>query len=129
MACACHGKLKQRVNTTKPEDQCTACARKHIKDAWTAWGEFTYQELNRDYVSGQIRAAINHLKYDHADFAMQLRDLAMVIQENKEPNTKYVKTQLDRFLFISRNLFYKDNPEIPQRLQVLKLKQQQITLK
>ena len=119
MACACHGKQKKVVNTTKPEDQCTTCARKHVKQAWSAWGQFTYQETNRDYVSGQLRMAINHLKYDHSDVALQLRELALVIQENKQPNIRYVKAQLDRFLAITRNLFYRDNPQATQRLEAL----------
>ena len=62
MACNCHGKNGVSVGRTSAYDQCTACARKHIKSAWSKWGEFTYEEDNRDYCSAQLRDAADHLE-------------------------------------------------------------------
>ena len=69
MACNCHGRNGVSVSRTSPYDQCTMCARKHVKAAWSKWGEFTYEEDNRDYVSAQLRDAADHLKYDHRETA------------------------------------------------------------
>jgi len=62
MACHCHGKKGESVLIAKPFDQCTACARKHVKNAWSKWNEFTYEDENRDYVSAQLRDAADHVR-------------------------------------------------------------------
>jgi len=116
MACSCHKKEAKSAFSTKPDDQCVFCARKHIKNAWTAWGEFCYEDLNRDYCSGQLRAAADHMKFDHYDLAIRCRDLAVMIEEVGDTSILAVKTQLDRILEDVRNLVYKEHPDIPRRL-------------
>ena len=44
MACNCHGKNGVSVGRTSAFDQCTTCARKHVKAAWSKWQEFTYED-------------------------------------------------------------------------------------
>ena len=119
MACNCHGKNGVSVGHTSAYDQCTACARKHIKSAWSKWGEFTYEEDNRDYVSAQLRDAADHLKYEHRETALKCRDLAMVIEENRDKEHGNIAAELDALRIESRKLFYADHPEAKRRLEAL----------
>ena len=120
MACNCHGKNGVSVGRTSAYDQCTACARKHIKSAWSKWGEFTYEEDNRDYCSAQLRDAADHLKYEHRETALKCRDLAMVIEENRDVEFGSIAAELNVLRTESRELFYADHPEAKRRLEVLK---------
>lgn len=120
MACNCHGKNGVSVGRTSAYDQCTACARKHIKAAWSKWGEFTYEEDNRDYCSAQLRDAADHLKYEHRETALKCRDLAMVIEENRDAEFGSIADALNALRIESRNLFYADHPEAKHRLEVLR---------
>ena len=120
MACSCHGKNGVSVGRTSAYDQCTACARKHIKASWSKWGEFTYEEDNRDYCSAQLRDAADHLKYEHRETALKCRDLAMVIEENRDAEFGSIAAELDALRTESRELFYADHPEAKHRLEVLK---------
>lgn len=120
MACNCHGKNGVSVGRTSAYDQCTACARKHIKSAWSKWGEFTYEEDNRDYCSAQLRDAADHLKYEHRETALRCRDLAMVIEENRDAEHSNIAAELNALRIESRELFYADHPEAKHRLEVLK---------
>lgn len=120
MGCGCHGKDGAKAEATRPYDQCTACARKHVKNAWSKWGEFCYEETNRDYVSAQLRDAADHLKYDHPETAMECRRLAMVIEENRDADKGDVAKALEELLEATRNLFYADHPEARERLEDLK---------
>ena len=119
MACRCHGKNGVSVERTSAYDQCTSCARKHIKSAWSKWGEFTYEEDNRDYCSAQLRDAADHLKYEHRETALKCRDLAMVIEENRDAGFGNIAVALDSLRIESRNLFYADHPEAKRRLEEL----------
>ena len=119
MACNCHGKNGVSVGRTSAYDQCTACARKHIKSAWSKWGEFTYEEDNRDYCSAQLRDAADHLKYEHRETALKCRDLAMVIEENRDAEYGNIAAELNALRIESRELFYADHPEAKHRLEVL----------
>ena len=120
MACNCHGKNGVSVGRPSAYDQCTACARKHIKSAWSKWGEFTYEEDNRDYCSAQLRDAADHLKYEHRETALKCRDLAMVIEENKDTEFSSIAAVLDALRIESRELFYADHPDAKHRLEILK---------
>lgn len=120
MSCNCHGKNGVTVRTAKPDDQCTMCARKHVKNAWSKWGEFTYEEDNRDYVSAQLRDAADHLKFTHRDIALKCRDLAMVIEENRDAEYGNIAADLDALKNETRELFYLDHPEAKLRLEKLK---------
>lgn len=116
MPCSCHGKKGESVKTARPYDQCTACARKHVKNAWGAWQEFTYEEDNRDYVSDQLRKAAEHLKIAHRDIALQCRDLAMAIEENRDKDYASIAEELDKLRTVTRGLFYADHPDARERL-------------
>ena len=120
MACKCHGKNGVSVERTSAYDQCTACARKHIKSAWSKWGEFTYEEDNRDYVSAQLRDAADHLKYEHRETALKCRDLAMAIEENRDAEYGNIAAELNALRIESRELFYADHPDVKLRLEDLK---------
>ncbi|MGN0872940.1 MAG: hypothetical protein ACI4UV_17290 [Victivallales bacterium] len=120
MACSCHGKMGARVRYAAPEDQCTMCARKHVKNAWSKWNEFTYEEDNRDYCSAQLRDAADHLKFDHRETALKLRDLAVAIEENRDKEYADVADELNKLREETRALFYTDHPEAEQRLADLK---------
>ena len=120
MGCGCHGKDRKSVTVTRPYDQCTACARKHVKNAWSKWGEFCYEEVNRDYVSAQLRDAADHLKYDHPGTAMKCRELAMYIEENRDEGRMATAERLEALLEDTRTLYYEDNPEAKERLEALK---------
>ena len=111
MACSCHGKKGEAVKAAKFDDQCTMCARKHVKNAWGAWGEFTYEEDNRDYVSDQLRKAADHLKFTHRETALRCRDLAVAIETNKERDYADFAAELDSLRVETRELFYADHPE------------------
>lgn len=118
-ACQCHGKNGVSVAQTSPFDQCTMCARKHVKSAWSKWGEFTYEEDNRDYVSAQLRDAADHLKFSHRETALKLRDLAVVIEENKDKEYGDISAAIDALRSETRELFYGDHPEAKARLEEL----------
>ena len=122
MACHCHGKKGESVLIAKPFDQCTACARKHVKNAWSKWNEFTYEDENRDYVSAQLRDAADHLKIEHRDTALKCRDLAIIIEENKDMENGCVQNRMNELLTETRMLFYQDHPDAEKRLDLIKMK-------
>lgn len=111
MACNCHGKHGISVTQAFPFDQCTACARKHVKAAWSKWNELSYEEDNRDYCSAQLRDAADHLKFEHRDIALELRDLALSIEEHAAP-IREIADKLDTLRIKTRDLFFQDHPEL-----------------
>jgi hypothetical protein len=117
MSCNCHGKNGVSVGRTSPYDQCSSCAKKHIVKAWSLWNEFTYLDDNRDTISGQLRLAVDHLMYDHRDTALKARNLAMLIEENRD---KEIGSQWQELLEAVRGHFYADNPRMAKRLNKLK---------
>ena len=119
MACNCHGKNGVSVGRTSAFDQCTTCARKHVKAAWSKWQEFTYEDDNRDYVSAQLRDAADHLKFSHRETALRLRDLAVVIEEVRDKEFGSIAQELEKLRIETRELFYKDSPEALRRLEEL----------
>ena len=120
MSCSCHGKQGEAVKVASPYDQCTACARKHIKNAWGAWQEFTYEEDNRDYVSDQLRKAADHLKYEHREIALLCRDLAVAIETNNDSEYGSIAEKLNDLRIAARELFYNDHPEAKKRLEEMR---------
>jgi hypothetical protein len=117
MACSCHGKDKNKVVTTKPTDQCTLCAHKHMDDALSLFIEFPYERVNRRVVVSFIRDAMRHLQYDHRDLALELRDLAIAIDEVKDAEYPGgIVTEIKRLADKCDELFLADNPEVMERL-------------
>lgn len=120
MPCGCHGSKGESVKVAKPYDQCVLCARKHVKNAWGAFHEFTYEDDNRDYISDQLRKAADHLKIIQRPTALKCRDLAMMIEENKDAPD--MAKQLDDLRNEARNLFYLEHEEAQERLKQLQSK-------
>ena len=92
MACNCHGRNGVSVGRTSAFDQCTTCARKHVKAAWSKWQEFTYEDDNRDYVSAQL------------------------IEEVRDKEFGSIAQELEELRIETRELFYRDYPEAKRRL-------------
>lgn len=115
MACHCHGKDGKSVIKTSAYDQCTTCARKHTKNAWSKWNEFTYEEDNREYVSAQLRDAADHLKFTYRDTALELRDLAVAIEEWKDDEYGDIAIKIDELRKKVLQIFLESHPEINER--------------
>ncbi len=122
MSCNCHGKNGISVSRTSPLDQCSACAKKHIVKAWNLFNEFTYTDDNRDVISGQLRLAADHMMYEHRETALLARDLAVIIEENRDAEITSEWTEL---LEAVRRNYSTDHPETGQRLADL-INQQEI---
>lgn len=117
MACNCHGKKGLSVRKTRPYDQCTTCAKKHIVKAWNLFNEFTYEDDNRDVITGQLRNAADHLMYEHRDLALDVRDLAVMIEENRDEE---ITGEWETILAGVRKAFYADHPDALERLEKLR---------
>ena len=117
MACNCHGKRGIAIRNTSPYDQCSTCAKKHIVKAWNLFNEFTYVDDNRDVITGQLRNAADHLKDAHRDLALQVRDLAVMLEENRDSD---IGTRWDDILSGVRAVFYTDHPDALERLNQLR---------
>lgn len=117
MACSCHGKEKIHTVKTLPTDQCTLCAHKHMDDALSLFWEFPYERVNRRVVVGFIRDAMRHLQRDHRDVALELRDLAIAIDEVRDDEYKDgVALEMERLANKCDELFLADNPDVIDRL-------------
>lgn len=117
MACSCHGKTKTRVLKTLPTDQCTLCAHKHMDDALSLFMEFPYERINRRMVVGFIRDAMRHLQVDHRDLALELRDLAIAIDEVRDAEYPAgIIAEIKRLADRCDEYFLEDNPEVSKRL-------------
>ena len=117
MSCNCHGKTGISVKRTSPYDQCTTCAKKHIVKAWQLFNEFSYLDDNRDTITGQLRLAVDHLMFDHRDIALQSRNLAILLEENRDAE---LTNEWQELLSAVRQAFYKDHPDAAERLEKLK---------
>ena len=118
MSCNCHGKSGVSVTRTSPFDQCSACAKKHVVKAWNLFNEFTYADDNRDVISGQLRLAADHLMYDHRDAALKARDLAILIEENRDSE---IGNSWNELLSAVRTAFNGGHPKITERLKQLEM--------
>lgn len=117
MSCSCHTKHRLVIEgAVKPDDQCTTCAAKHIEMARAAWCEFVYEEANRRWVAGHVRLAVEHLKYDHRETALKLRDLAVIIEDNKDADRWDVMLRLESALLEVMALQAADRPELAARM-------------
>ena len=119
MSCNCHGKSGISIKFISPYDQCTNCAKKHIIKAWQLFNEFNYLEDNRDTITGQLRLAVDHLMFEHQEIALQARELAILLEENRDIE---LTNEWQNLLSAIRNAFYKEHPQILQRLTKLQEK-------
>ena len=121
MPCKCHGKQGIAVNGKVPPDSpCTLCAYKHLNMALVAWGEFTYERDNRDWVAGHVRLAVEHIKSTHRETALKLRDLATSIEMAEDADHTDIAESLHQLKNTVRNLFDIDHPDVLERLDTLK---------
>lgn len=126
MACSCHSKQKKNILNVNPLDYCSNCASKHMNLAYQCWNQFQYEIVNRDYVSGQLRNAMNHLKDQHRQLAIKIRDLAIVIQECKDlQQVTPIKQQMKILVQEVRQIFFIDYPQVKRKLEEIKLKFQE----
>jgi len=121
MSCNCHGPNGTAVTRTSPFDQCSACAKKHVVKAWNLFNEFLYNADNRDTISGQLRLAADHLMYDHREAAVKARDLAIMIEENRDAA---ITTEWTDLLAAVREAFNSDHPDAAKRLAQLQIQQE-----
>lgn len=121
MSCSCHGENGRAVVRVSPFDQCTTCAKKHVVKAWSLWNEFLYNDDNRDAITGQLRLAVDHLMYDHKDIAVQARDLAVLIEENRDAE---IHEGWHALLSRIREAYNSDHPEAVERLEQLQKQQE-----
>ena len=103
MACSCHGDSKISTSNVRPYDQCMACARKHVVQAWQLWNEFEHELDNRDFCSAELRACASHCKYIERELAMESRNIAKAIEmfEDGEIASRIVnlKAKVEEALF------------------------------
>lgn len=118
MSCGCHGKSGVSVGRTSPYDQCTMCAKKHIVKAWSLFNEFTYTDDNRDAMTGQLRLAADHLMFDHVETARLARDLAILLEENRDAE---IGDRWDALLSAVRKDFNAEHPDAGDRINALRL--------
>lgn len=120
MACKCHGTTKNEVNgKVAANDQCTTCALKHIEMAAAAWGEFLYEEENRRWVAAHLRLAVEHLKIDHKQTAVEVRDVAVAIELANDKSRNDIRERLAEIHKEALELFKADNPDYCERLASL----------
>ena len=117
MSCDCHGRSGASVTRTSPYDQCTACAKKHIVKAWSLFNEFSYTEDHRDAMTGQLRLAVDHLMFEHPDTARLARDLAVMLEENRDAE---IGDRWEALLAAARKDYNDEHPEAGERLERLK---------
>ena len=84
-----------------------------------AWGEFTYEEDNRRWVSRHLRLAVEHLKFDHRDVALQCRAAATTIELAEDMDIHDVHDQLSTLYNRILELFKADHPDYLERLAKL----------
>ena len=118
MSCNCHGKSGIPVGRTSPYDQCTACAKKHVVKAWSLLNEFTYTDDNRDAMTGQLRLAADHLMYDHVKTARMARDLAVMLEGNRDAE---IGDRWNGLLAAFRKDFKAEHPDAGNRINALRL--------
>ena len=67
-----------------------------------------------------MRDAADHLKYEHRETALKCRDLAVVIEENRDAEFGDIAAALNGLRRETRELFYADHPEAAARLEALR---------
>lgn len=83
--------------------------------------EFPYMDDNdnRDAMTGQLRLAADHLMYDHVETARLARDLAVMLEENRDAE---IGDRWETLLAAVRNDFNGKLPDAVERLERLKEK-------
>lgn len=120
MPCSCHGAKGEVVQSrVLPDDPCTVCASKHINLAATAWGEFTYELDNREFVAGHLRLAAEHLKVNHKMLALDVRDAAIAIEMARDKHKAEIANRIKVLQAAVRVAFNLEHPDVFDRLDKL----------
>lgn len=81
MSCSCQKMPDSERTGVTPYSPCERCAKKHVVAAWAAWHELSHEADNRDYCSGNLRLAAEHLAGIDRSLAMRCRDVAVRIED------------------------------------------------
>ena len=106
-----------REEKIKPTEQCIACAQKHFDEAWIAFNECGYEDANRRFVRGSLRAVVLHTFREWKEIGRLARECALLVQ-SAEDDKAVSKMELLGGMIDKE--FYKANPEALQRLNTLK---------
>jgi hypothetical protein len=68
-------------------------------------------------MTGQLRLAADHLMFDHVETARLARDLAILLEENRDAE---IGDRWEALLAAVRNDFNGEHPETRERLERLK---------
>lgn len=109
----------QSEEKIKPTDQCIACAQKHFDEAWIAFNECGYEDANRRFVRGSLRAVVLHTFRDWKEIGRLARECALLVQSAEDDKAA---TKMELLGGMIDKEFYKANPEIKARLEALKEK-------
>jgi hypothetical protein len=91
-----------------------------MDDALSLFMEFPYERINRRVVVGFIRDAMRHLQRDHRELALDLRDLAIAIDEVRDDEYPAgIAAEIQRLAHKCDELFLADNPGVIDRLTAL----------
>ena len=116
--CGCHKTSKDALavleKLTGPMDQCIACAQKHMDQAWAAYFEYNYRNVNRRFIRAKLRAVVNHTYDRWPDIAKEARRLALLVQQGNDDD-KAVDSLSDHI----DKVFSEENPEVEERLNAL----------
>jgi len=107
----------QREEKIRPTDQCVSCAQKHFDEAFIAFSECGYEEANRRFVRGSLRAVVLHTFREWPEIGKLARECALLVQEARD---KEAAEKMELLGSIIDAEFYKANPEVKERLDKLK---------
>ncbi len=119
MACPCRHTpaAPAEAARTRPMDQCIACAQKHFDEAYCLFHEYTYGNANRRWIRGSLRAVVGHTYSRWPLLASQARELALLIQENRDGETSGLWERLGEDI---DRIYLDENPEARKNLEALK---------
>lgn len=111
-------KTKKDVSPTEP---CLECVYKHFSEAWVCFNEYTYENANRRFICGSLRAVVLHSFKNWEDIAKLARECALLIQHGKD---KEAAPKMEELGSIIDKIYLDANPDIVNRIEALKLEQQ-----
>ena len=117
MGCSCHGDSKISTSNVRPDDQCMACARKHVVQAWQAWHEFGHEIDNRDFCSAELRACASHCKYIEKAIATESRDIAKAIEMFEDGD---ISDRLEKLKASVTDAFFARNQNLKEKYDKIK---------
>lgn len=84
MPCSCRHNQKVRDGfEKKPKTPCIFCAEKHLSTAFALAKESGYEDINRQWVIGELVLAQWHMK-NFPEEAMEIRKIRHLVQSRKE---------------------------------------------